>query len=204
MPDDITKEAAWILAELLHKRDPAALKYLSQFSGYLSQVISFRFPFLEKEDVDDIVMDGILRTFQRGEKFAPQLSSIKTWLVQNTIFVALDQIRAQRLRTVPIEEAEELAAPLETITEENYSASSRLLEYMKRLPFKQEQVIKMRYLDGLPDSEIAKHLNVAESSVRVTRMRALRKLRQMITDEEKVDVTMDVNDTLEAREQHEG
>ena len=64
---------------------------------------------------------------------------------------------------------------------DNTADNYELTEIMDELPLNQKQVIILKFLEGMNNSEIAKIMNKSEVAVRILQMRGLSSLRQLIT-----------------------
>ena len=64
---------------------------------------------------------------------------------------------------------------------ENTADKYELTELLDELPLNQKQVIILKFLEGMSNSEIAKVMNKSEGAIRILQMRALSSLRQNIT-----------------------
>ena len=64
---------------------------------------------------------------------------------------------------------------------ENTTDKYELTELLDELPLNQKQVLILKFLEGMSNSEIAKIMNKSEGAIRILQMRGLSSLRQNIT-----------------------
>ena len=64
---------------------------------------------------------------------------------------------------------------------ENTADKYELTELLDELPLNQKQVLILKFLEGMSNSEIAKIMNKSEGAIRILQMRGLSSLRQNIT-----------------------
>lgn len=97
--------------------------------------------------------DAWSETFLAALRAYPELppgSNVQAWLVTIAKHKAVDQLRAQARRPVPVERLPENGAWLEL--EERID----LWEALAKLPTKQRQTVAYHYLAGLPYAEVAR------------------------------------------------
>ena len=105
----------------------------------------------------------------------------KTFLYPVVKNVALAKLRAQG-RTVPLDDAvPELAAPAALAAAE--AEKSNLAEQVRALPTGQQEVIVLRYADGLSQAEIAQALSIPIGTVKSRLHHALSRLRRELGQE---------------------
>ena len=146
---------------------------------------------LHSAEAEDVVQDTMLRAWERREEW-PNIQSMEGWLTQICRNLALD--RKKRMgRTVPLTPTSRIgdsndksakgdsvvAATLIThpvgIEGEGLSILSRLIT---ELPPPQDDIVRLRDIEGLSYSEIATNLNLTETQVRVYLHRARQKIRE--------------------------
>jgi RNA polymerase sigma-70 factor (ECF subfamily) len=64
---------------------------------------------------------------------------------------------------------------------DNTADKYELTELLDELPINQKQVLILKFLEGMSNSEIAKIMNKSEGAIRILQMRGLSSLRQNIT-----------------------
>ena len=66
---------------------------------------------------------------------------------------------------------------------EAVQVKSRLQDALSRLPQRERTIVKMRFFDGLPQTEVAKRLGISQMHVSRLQHKALDRLRQIVRDE---------------------
>lgn len=74
-----------------------------------------------------------------------------------------------------VEEAPELADSLEDVDN-----AILVRSYLEALPQREREVLEKEFLDGLSVSEIARAWGISEGAVRMTKSRAINKLRAIV------------------------
>lgn len=130
--------------------------------GYLSS----------EEDIADVMQDTILSAYEHiGE--LRTASYFKTWLTRILINRCTDLLRQQR-KVVPIEKAEEMAAPQKENEYEFY-------ELLRELPQNDRAIFLLYYGEGFNTREVAEILSINENTVKSRLRRGRKKLEQAIS-----------------------
>ena len=119
-----------------------------------------------------------LRRFRTGAPFRP-------WLLRIVANEASNQRRASRRRAALAVRASEEIPPAESVPSPELALLSgvrarRLAQAVNALPPGERDVVACRYLIGLSEDETAAVLRVALATVRSRRVRALRRLREIL------------------------
>lgn len=140
----------------------------------------YRMAFLytrNEDDALDALQDGILKAYTHI-KTLREPKYFKTWLMRIVINSAQNLVKKRR-PAAEWEELEELPDP-ETISPEE---RMDLYDALHRLPEPMQQLLKLRYFDGLSNREIANQLGVTEGAVNVRLSRARERLRLEMKEE---------------------
>jgi RNA polymerase sigma-70 factor (ECF subfamily) len=152
-------------------------------------------PFAHKADASDVVQDGLTRAFQRLEQYRGRTAEEwRAWLVT----IVTNQARNVRAflgrqrRDVRRERALEGEAsggpqPIADGSSPSQRAmrreqAARLLAALERLAADDQQVLRLKLLQGLPYPEVAERMGRSKDAVRQLLARALRRLRQQWGD----------------------
>ena len=151
----------------------------------------YRMAFLytrNEEDALDALQEGILKAYTH-RKTLRKPEHFKTWLMRIVINSAQDLMKKRRPAAewdeLEREEAEyerqleELSAPEGLPPEERMD----LYDALGHLPEPMQQLLKLRYFDGLSNREIANQLEVPEGTVAVRLSRARERLRLELKEE---------------------
>lgn len=126
----------------------------------------------------DVAQEAMIRAWRALPKFRGD-SRLSTWLYRITVNTSwTHRTRAQRHRSVPIEEHYDLAAPEDrdhpVFAGEMLELRARLREALDRLPDGQRQVVVLKDIHGWSHAEIAEAtgISVTAAKVRLHRARA--------------------------------
>jgi len=158
---------------------------LNTFWGY---VYTYQLNKLQNEnDAEDITIQTFSKAFDKIATFNEDYV-FKTWLIAISKNVHIDFLRkkssAIQTENTPQQEqylqsvADDSPSPEDTlITEQNLA---KLLQDIKKLKPKYQDVIQLRYFQELSYSEIAQQLNEPISNVKVKLLRAKKMLAEII------------------------
>lgn len=130
---------------------------------------------------EDVAVDAFARTLVRWTKVR-ELPHLDAWLMRVTANIALDQLRRQHQGGAMAEVAPD--------TSESVALRVTLGDALRRLPKRQSEVLALRYLAGLNETEVSGALGISLGSVKTHARRGLRSLRATLgsTREELFDV----------------
>lgn len=160
-------------------------RYAHIILNYISRYISSR------EDVDDMVLDVFLAamenqvwiTWSDGEQLA--------WLRRIAYNKAVDYYRrSTRHPSVELEHSPFMLFEDDTYMPEHVALRNEdytlLRVHLSNLSELQQEIVRLRFCDGLRLKEIAQRLNKSDNVIRVTLSRALNLLRRMYLQQEGV------------------
>ena len=155
--------------------NPKAQKVL--YEKYIGILYSVIFRYVENNvDVEDILLQAFLKIFQKLEGF--QFVNDKAfigWIKKIAINEAL-MFKRKEYSSIYKMEHEEVKEDLLSVSPELLE-EKELLELIEQLPAGYKTVFLLNVVDGYSHKEIAKNLNIAESSSRSQLLKA-RKLLQ--------------------------
>lgn len=134
-------------------------------------------------EAEDVVQETMLRAWQRRAEWE-QIDNPQAWLVQICKNLALDhKKRLDHTRSLSTSEPEAapsrfLQAERTTPTIEARESVDILQRLIAQLPPPQDDLVRLRDIEGLSYQEIAATLNISETQVRVYLHRARQRLRQ--------------------------
>jgi RNA polymerase sigma factor (sigma-70 family) len=123
------------------------------------------------EDAEDVVQDTFVRIYKYGKKFPQNGGEFVPW--SNTIFknCLADQINKYKKLTVTLTEEIENTNPYlqtsELQSETSESDKNYVQFVLKKMDGVTAEIINLRYILGKPFKEIAKILNIKNSTARV-------------------------------------
>ncbi|PKR82089.1 RNA polymerase subunit sigma-70 [Brumimicrobium salinarum] len=133
----------------------------------------------DKERAEDILQDGFIKVYKNIHRFEHK-GSLEGWIRRIVVNTALDHIRKYKKEQTNIELDD---SPLEIVqksdAEERLQAEV-LMKIVQLLPEGYRIVFNMFAIEGYSHKEIAKHLNISESTSKSQYSRAKSVLRKTL------------------------
>jgi RNA polymerase sigma-70 factor, ECF subfamily len=143
----------------------------------------YRFIFFRvghKEVAEDLAEDVFIKVF-RNLSTQTKENSFESWLYQIARNRIIDYYRSKKL-IVPLEEVENtLEYETNIVDVVNLESQQKIfIKLLKELSAEQQVVIKLKFLEGLENDEIAGIMDKSEGAIRVIQHRAIAKLKELI------------------------
>jgi RNA polymerase sigma-70 factor (ECF subfamily) len=148
----------------------------------------YRFIYLKvtgREEAEDLAHQVFLSAWQNIGSYTFRGFPFSSWLYQ----IARNKL-IDHYRTVPRHQPLEYGEVQQVSSQEDLAASTdislnidRVRKVLHRLPHEQQDILIMRFVEDLSHREIAVALNKSEGSVKVAQHRALKRLKEILTDE---------------------
>jgi len=177
-----TREAAGAL----RRRDRTELEriygeYAPTVLGYLINVLG------DRGAAEDVHQQVFLEVWQRASTYDPERASILTWIMTIARSRAVDQLR----RRVPEPQDPGEHGPLGLAEDADPELSPdalierwRVAHLLSLLRPDEAELLRMRFYEGLSQSEIAERTEIPLGTVKMRMVGALRRLRDLIDEEE--------------------
>jgi|GEM_PF-1949128 len=142
---------------------------------------------LNHEDAEDITSETFKKAMQKLDLFDFKKGNIKCWLFTIAKHILVDRKRKEtKFRTTSVENEEIIAASSYNIDARDQQSrtedeSRNLLEKLNAIAPKYGQVIRLKYISGLSNNEIATMLNISNANVRQRLSRGIKILRILIS-----------------------
>lgn len=169
------------LIKLAQKGDKSAFGKL--YSHYLPKI--YRFVLLKvssKGEAEDLTHEVFLNVWQNINSFVPKGFPFSSWVYRIAKNEVIDFYRTNK-NNLRLEQVEEnfLKIP-ETQTREINQAldMEKIKSLISLLKTDQQDVLIMRFVEGLSHQEIAAALNKNEGAVRIIQFRAIQNLKELI------------------------
>ncbi|MGE0027135.1 MAG: sigma-70 family RNA polymerase sigma factor [Thermoleophilia bacterium] len=170
------------MASRLRRGDPDALAevhrtYGGMVLGYLRNALG------DPAAAEDVHQEVFLEVWRRGPGYDPDRSSLGTWVMLIARSRAIDHLR----RRIP--EPVDPQAPHVTETEDPAASPDLLVErwamavHLARIPEDQARILRMRFHEGLSQTEIAARTGIPLGTVKTYMVRGLRRLRELMEAE---------------------
>jgi RNA polymerase sigma factor (sigma-70 family) len=125
------------------------------------------------EAAEDIAAEALSRTYARWSHVS-QLPYRDAWVLRVTINLALNSTRRRRLSL----------RPAEPVSWDDASTTRlALVDALRALPTRQREVMVLRHLAGLSESEVAARLDLSLGTVKTHLRRGREKLKSGLVDE---------------------
>ncbi|HET7444013.1 MAG TPA: sigma-70 family RNA polymerase sigma factor [Solirubrobacterales bacterium] len=128
---------------------------------------------------EEAVQETFVRAWRAGERFDPEIGSLRTWLfaILRNVVIDLGRARSVRPRVGPEGGIEPSVEPLEEAL-----LSWQVEEAMRRIGDDHRRVIVETYYRGRPYAEVAEELGVPEGTVKSRVYYGLRALRVVLEE----------------------
>jgi RNA polymerase sigma-70 factor (ECF subfamily) len=137
------------------------------------------------QEAEDAVQDVMAGVWARRTEW-PQWNNISAYCMTATRNNCLDRLRRRRTLTVEPEKAARISSPdkdpYEQVT--NKEIIQRIRRCMDTLPPNQQQVIRLREMEGFSYNEIAEVLDMTLDQVKINLFRGRNAIRKTIAKEE--------------------
>jgi RNA polymerase sigma-70 factor (ECF subfamily) len=171
--------------ELIHRAQEGDQAMMAALYEHFNRGI-FRYLFYrvgERQTAEDLTSEVFVRMLRFISGFRPPSSTFQAWLFQIARNVANDHFR--KTGSHPISELSE-AMPAESTglddAVDHRLTTERLRQAVLLLNESQRDVIVLRFISGMPISEVAQALNKSEDAVKGLQRRALMTLRSILVE----------------------
>ena len=128
--------------------------------------------YLEAEDAEDVAQDALLRLWNMCDELTPPMVSLARVVVRN---LCLDKLRREKpLLRLDTHETED--SPDEEVGQ--WERIERLMTLIEALPTMQQTILRLRHVEGMEYSEIARITGSSEEAVRKALSRARLAIRE--------------------------
>lgn len=161
------------------------------FDRYYNRIFKYmRYRLNSSEEAEDLSSQVFEQLIKKIETYRPERAPFEVWLfsiAQNT--VNAHYRRSKRRLWSPVESIGHL--PSRQPSPEEVAVQSedqgRLLAALASLGKRERNIIALKFTSGLRNREIAELMGLSESNTGVILYRALRKLREILESEERLD-----------------
>ncbi len=174
------------LIKAARDREPTAQRSIvDQYSPYL-YVIAKRYA-NDASQAKDILQDSLVLIINNIHQFSGKESDFKAWMKRICINTALGKKRklSHKNESYPGELIHDKTIAPQVLQELNMKDIIALLQY---LPSLQRQIFNLSIIDGFKHAEIARILEVKESTSRTLLTRARKKLQLLIIEQDKIRI----------------
>jgi RNA polymerase sigma-70 factor (ECF subfamily) len=139
----------------------------------------------DRAQAEDLVSDAYMRALRSIARFEGGSGDFVAWLLRIARNLFLDHIKSGRVRwEIAVEEMPTSAAPSDPEAEAIAAVQGTELRHaLARLTADQQEVVYLRFLQGLPIADVAKIMGRAEGAIKALQFRALKTLERILTAE---------------------
>lgn len=151
---------------------------------YYVQIHKYVFYKISADHVDDVTASVFIKAWTHIKKYRKGSFPFSSWLFRIAHNAVIDHYRTNK-EFYELEEkiADESMSP-QMFTEQQLN-SERVHHALRKLNSNYQEVILLKFMQDLSNREIAKALNTNETNVRTLQFRALKKLREILEEQEK-------------------
>ena len=174
------------LRKLLRKRDRATLDqiyddYAPTVLGYLINTVG------DRGMAEDVHQQVFLEVWQRAPDYDPERASVMTWIMTIARSRAVDELRRRRPEPRNPTDGFDVVEDLDPEQSPDALVERwRIAHLLSRLRPEEAELLRMRFYEGFSQAEIAQRTGIPLGTVKMRMVGALRRLRDMLEDEEEV------------------
>ena len=142
---------------------------------YSDLILRLSYTYLKSAHDGEDICQTVLLKLLAGNKTFDSPEHERAWVIRTAINCCKDELRALRRRSVPLEEAEEAAAP--------EPLRSEVLDAVMALPQKYREAIYLFYYEGYSAEEIGALTRRSRAAVSAHLSRGRKKLKTMLGGE---------------------
>ncbi len=139
----------------------------------------------ERADAEDVLQEAFISAFGKIDSFEKR-SSFGAWLKRIVINAAVNSVKNRREVSMDMKGEREIGES-ESVADEDFQSVELEVEKVKRaiqkLPDGYRIVLSLYLLEGYDHKEIARVLNISESTSKTQYIRARKKLRTLLREE---------------------
>lgn len=162
------------------KRDVIAFGLL--YEAYLDRIYRYVYYRLgSSTEAEDLTEQVFLKAWEAIDRYEARGTPFTAWLYRMAHNLVIDHYRGRRA-TTPIEDVDESSLDVEDITGAVESAleAEEVREAIRCLSPDHQQLIVLRFIEGLSHGEVAKIIGKSEGAARVIQFRALQALGKVL------------------------
>lgn len=173
-----------VLVERLRNKDKRAFELV--FNNHYGLLRSYALRFIDEvEEAEEIVQDVFVKFWEKCESLTPD-SSVKSYLYRAVHNASLNYLKHQKVRDAYRQHVirfMEETAPEDNIPEsEQVEMQHRIGREIDNLPPRCAEIFRLSRFDGLKYKEIAEYLDISIKTVEVQMGKALKILRENLSD----------------------
>jgi RNA polymerase sigma-70 factor (ECF subfamily) len=162
--------------------EPEALSHI--YDSYAGKIYSYIYHRTgDSEAAEDLTGDVFVRMIEAIRDDRSWTMSLQGWLYRIAHNLLVDHFRRQSKRDGPELDEQWMAAEQPSTTFEGLFHSNQLRNAMRLLTEEQQQVIVLKFAEGLSNVEVAEVLGKTEGAIKALQHRGLATLRRAVGDQ---------------------
>jgi RNA polymerase sigma-70 factor (ECF subfamily) len=155
------------------------------YDVYYGQIHKYVYYKVSSDHVDDVVGSVFIKAWSNIKKYRKGAFPFSSWLFRIAHNAVIDHYRTNK-EFYELEEkiADESMSP--QLFAEKQLNGERVHHALRKLSSNYQEVILLKYMQDLSNKEIAKALNTNETNIRTMQFRALKKLREVLEEQERM------------------
>lgn len=157
------------------------------YDYYFPQIHKYVYYKVSEEHVDDVVSTVFIKSWSKLDKYRKQKCAFGAWVFRIAHNTVIDHYRTNKAF---YELEDRIADDNDALNPERLTditlTGKRVHGALRNLGEKYQEVILLKYMNDMSNPEIANVMQVSESNVRTLQHRALRKLKSVIEEEDRV------------------
>jgi RNA polymerase sigma-70 factor, ECF subfamily len=169
------------LALIAGQRDREA--FASLFDAFAPRIKSFMMrKGASAEQAEDLVQETMIAVWSKAGLYVRERGSVSTWIFTIARNLRIDRLR--RERSSMFTDLDDFDAPSEDASAEEslgrFQEDGLVSRALSQIPEEQRQLLILSYVDDLPQSEIAKKLQIPLGTVKSRMRLAYRRLQKLL------------------------
>jgi RNA polymerase sigma-70 factor (ECF subfamily) len=135
-------------------------------------------------DAEEIVQDALLRVWRHAPRWQAGDAQVATWLYRIVVNLALDRVRRNRVRFVPIADADDRAdpAPDPQMAAEGHQLERFIAQAIAELPTRQREALTLCYVGAMECADAAQIMQISVAAMESILVRGRRTLRDRLNE----------------------
>lgn len=177
---DVTDEALLILYANGDRAAARALtlRLVPRVLGFAARVLQ------DRAEAEDVAQEALLRLWKIAPEWRQGEAKVSTWLYRVTSNLCTDRLRRRR-GSVTLDDAPEVEddTPSAELTLMEGQRLAALDAALARLPDRQRQAVVLRHIEGLPNPDIARIMDIGVEAVESLTARGKRALAALLAEQ---------------------
>lgn len=171
------------IADRLRSGDPAAMDALWSAFGDTVYAVALR-GVRDPATAEDVRQQVFAEVWERRASYDPERGPVRAWVLTIARSRTIDQLRRRQPVPEEPESFDRMVAP-ERAEDSPETVVDRVgvAELLRRIPAEEAGLLRLRFYDGLSQSEIAGRTGIPLGTVKMRMVQALARLREMMEAE---------------------